>query len=265
MHDFAGNEIIVYLDESASHHKKVTDQVIVVAGYVARLRTWQEFIKGWQSVLKKYKTNYFHFSEWSAASAICRGKRAPFDQFKNNPYRNWSLENLDGFLYELADVAGANDKLPIAGAINLSGFERAIKINQTAQSPLPYDNNIYKYCLNEVFKSFFTETNIQWPDFADKVFFVFDQTHDPKWQKAINEVFSYYRNNDSRIFNFYYADKKVDGNEPLQAADMIAFRARQLVEHFIDGKLKNQKSLDHAIFRNLEASIRKLYPNLERR
>jgi len=64
----------------------------------------------------------FIFTEWRTASAVARKTREPGSTFKNNPYRDWAEQKLDGFLIELAMLAGSGNKLLVGGSVYTKVF-----------------------------------------------------------------------------------------------------------------------------------------------
>ena len=123
-------KIAAYVDESGRHDKtgkqKGSSQ-IVVSGWVDWRDNWSKFCDQWQSILIKYGATEFHFQEWAYASRIVRTGQIPSASFHENPYRGWNLEKLDGFLYELAELAGGGQKLFVGGFISTRDFDEAKK------------------------------------------------------------------------------------------------------------------------------------------
>ena len=219
-------KIVAYADESGTHDKtgsRVGAKEAVVGGFVAWRSDWAKFSETWQAVLTKYDAPYFHFNEWAAASAVVRKKRQHFTDFNKNPYKNWDLPCLDSFLNELAQIAGAGNKILIGGYVDTHKFSKA---KSEGDKLVPSHGDPYKYCLTQFFDSFRTDVQLQWPMWSDPVSFVFDQTDDPVWRKAIIDVFASFQQRDSRFYAVTFADKKAE--LPLQAADMVAYRMRQI-------------------------------------
>src|SRR6266436_1804540 len=124
MGEFVSAEIFVktavYVDEAGKHDKtgkQIGSGCVVVSGWVDWRDNWAEFCIQWQSILDKYHTTKFHFQEWAYASRIVRSGRSPSSSFDDNPYKGWSWEKLDSFLYELAAIAGGGQKLFVGGYI----------------------------------------------------------------------------------------------------------------------------------------------------
>jgi hypothetical protein len=79
--------IAAYLDESGSHDRTGKEKnagQIVVCGWVDWASNWITFNEQWQSILKKYGAEYFHFVEWAEASRVVRNVKKPNSSFDKN-------------------------------------------------------------------------------------------------------------------------------------------------------------------------------------
>jgi len=244
-------KLAAYVDESGRHDrtgKQKGSGQIVVSGWVDRRDNWCEFCGQWQSILDKYSAHYFHFAEWADASATIRTGRNPSSSFSKNPYRGWSLEKLDAFLYELAALAGAGQKIFVGGFISTRDFSEAKKHPEYSRFAPASDP--YQACLNQFFKTFAMEVQQQWPHWKESVSFFFDQNDDKEWNHSVQDAFMAAHNRDSRIAELSFADKKIYPHFPLQAADMIAYRFRQIVENFTDPDIySNPSKLDDLLIK----------------
>jgi hypothetical protein len=252
-------KVVVYADESGTHDKTGKlpgSKFSIVAGFAAFDHTWIKFCRDWEAVLIKYKIPYFHFKEF--ADKKNSAKNPQWD------YYDWSEQKRHDFLMELAKVAGDGNKIPIGGAYNNVEYQKTTENIRSQKLDIPYDKNPHKYCINEFFLSFYGELEILWPSLTAPITFFFDHSDDPEWKAAIHEGFDFYRAKDSRLREISFADKKQKPHLPLQAADMIAYRCRQVMEHYVNNTMAPKiPELDKAIFRNLESSIKRLYPGLE--
>jgi hypothetical protein len=246
-------KLVVYADESGTHDNTGSEKgsrEAVVAGIVAWYDEWARFCQDWQATLDRYEAPYFHFKEWSAASAIVRNKRKPFAQFANNPYCEWDLARLDGFLIELAKIAGSGKKAIVGGYVDTAKF-----LKRKLKGEVLLGEDPYKSCVTEFFERFVGQVQIHWPDFTEPVSFFFDQTDDPRWRHAILDVFYSHRKQEPRFAEIAFADKKRPPHLPLQAADMVAYRMRQIVGKFIDQSMSDlpdkMPELDKALFKNM--------------
>jgi len=66
-------KLVAYVDESGTHSGPGSE-VLIIGGWVALRDEWAQFCKDWQRVLNKHSAKYFHFKEWSEASAVVRKK-----------------------------------------------------------------------------------------------------------------------------------------------------------------------------------------------
>ena len=253
---FAGKlfvKIAAYIDESGTHDRtgaiKGSRQVIVV-GLVAWRDDWAKFCDDWQAVLAKYGVPYFHFSEWALASAVLRGKRAANAAFEKNPYRSLDLKSLDALLHELAAIAGGGNKVMVGGYVNTEKFHKA-KSDPKYRNMIPADGDPYAHCLNQFFERFPFEVREQWRYWKEPVSFFFDQNDDPKWQHSVLEAFQRFQKKDSRLKELVFANKKDAPHFPLQAADLIAYRMRQIAGHFLDYEVPSEMpELDRHLFKS---------------
>lgn len=246
--------LIVYADESGTHDQTGNQQGSqhpVIAGFAAPPSEWSKFCVEWKAVLDAYGAPYFHFREWADASALIRFNRQPSSDSKKNPFYGWDLKQLDKFLITLAKVAARGNKAIIAGSIKLLAFNR-LKAKLALNNPenLELDPYPYKYCMGEFFNVYHRETFRRWGKFNCPVSFFFDQNDNPKWAAAVAEVFGAFKKKDLRMKEVSFADKLQRPHWPLQAADMLAYRIRQLVQNISDERMVLQE-LDDILLNNL--------------
>jgi hypothetical protein len=143
----------------------------------------------------------------------------------------------------LTKLAVKGGKIPILGAADIPAFNMV--------KDLLADKDPYRYCINNFFLMFEDETSRQWGNFKRQVSFFFDQNKS-EWEMAVREIFNMHQKNDSRIATLDFGDKKDPMLAPLQAADLLAHRYRQLAEDFgRTGKFPSQEPLDAVLFKNL--------------
>jgi len=245
---FAGKlfvKVIAYVDESGTHDKSGKLQgssEVVIAGLVAWREDWIKFCESWQSVLNKYAVPYFHFREWTAASRVAGGRIDLSKDFKRNPYQGWTTGCLDAFLFELAEIAGAGNKVVVGGWINTSQFHKAKTDKTINPETVPSGGDPYKHCANQFFKNLSKDILSAWPFWEEPVSIFFDLTDNKGWRHAISDAHDLARQKDPLIKELTFADKKEPDNFPLQAADMVVYRFRQLAERFNKGKFPTQPS-----------------------
>jgi hypothetical protein len=229
-------KLIAYVDESGRHDKtgkqKGSGQIIL-AGWLDWSAKWLVFCSDWRNILEKYQASYFHFTEWADASAVIRKRREASSSFNSNPYKGWSLEKLDNFLYELAAIAGSGDKLIIGVWLPTKIFDGLKKHPEFSNQPLK-SSDPYRQCLHKFFEEFIKDVEKQWRYWKEPVSFVFDQNDDEDWNDAVTSAFTEAKARDSRIAQLTFADKKLSPYLPLQAADMLAYRQRQLLEKMLN-------------------------------
>lgn len=220
-------KIAIYADESGTHDKTGAldgSQVAIVAGFAADVRTWGRLCNDWQVVLRKYTARYFHFYDFAEASRVARGGRRD-STYQWNPYRGWKLEKLDAFLFALARIAGSGNKAYLGGQFDTKGFHA---------TGLPGD--AHEGCINWFYESAVIEMKLKWPNLQKPVSFFFDQTDDERWQRTILSVHNSRRKANPIIGEITFADKKL--HYPLQAADMLAYRMRQISSKYYGHDLK---------------------------
>ena len=76
--------------------------------------------------------------------------------------------------------------------------------------------------------------------------FYFDQNNDDKeWSHAVLHAFETAKAKDTRIAELRFVNSKIPPHLPIQAADMLSYRMRQIVEKFTDPEsLANPSKLD---------------------
>lgn len=242
----------VYADESGTHD--VTGALkgareAVVFGLAAPLEFWGGFSANWQSVLNKHDARFFHFCEWSEASQVARNKRKPRSSFAKNPYRGWSQAKLDDFLLELATLISSSNILPLGQGLYTNVFH-----DEKKDGNIPENLNPYEYCVGKFFDRVVRIIALQRSPWKRvPISFVFDRS-DPQWMSAIAGQF-HAGTTRHRVFRaIAFADKQIA--LPLQAADMIAYRVRQITEQWVDGnKHKPWAELDSLLFKTIFDSL----------
>jgi hypothetical protein len=144
--------IVVYVDDSGTHDptgQQVGSREATVAGIMARREDWNLFCRDWQNVLNKYNAPVFHLSDWLTAAAVAKGTRSPSSSFRKNPYCGWGLDSLNGFILELAAIAGSGNKFIVGGNVYTRKFHEA-----KDKGELPPEAYPYEYCLTEFFNEF---------------------------------------------------------------------------------------------------------------
>ena len=240
-------QLILYADESGTHDKtgmQPGSEVAVIAGYAAKVDSWRKFCKDWHEVLQKYSAPYFHFSEFAEASSVTRRIRSAPSHHHNNPYFDWKIEQLDRFLLELARVAASGSKVPVGGYVDTRGYAQYLEQNTSESLKNPYEGGAWWF-----YDSAVSTIGAKWPKLQGPMDFFFDQTDDAEWRNAITNVHHHWKKRISRIKAISFADKK--DHYPLQAADMVAYRLRQIAGKYCkyDPKVPNSiPELDRLLF-----------------
>ena len=239
--------VIVYADESGTHDpagKQPYSSITIVAGYAAFGDSWDAFARKWHAALDKYhgmdRERYFHFSEF--ANVKNRSKDPTWLWY------GWSPGKRHDYLMELAAVAGDLHGVLIAGALNNPSFHAKMEAVRLESPKLSKDEASKRVWIKQFFLSFYLETRRCWPSLSAPIHFVFDQSEDREWKRAIIDVYDDCRKGDRRFVGVDFWDKKL--YVPLQAADMVAYRLRQTTEHAVTkGALDDFSELDSKLFK----------------
>lgn len=214
--------IVVYIDESGTHDptgNRPGSGAVTISGLVATKEDWVAFDHQWRKILKKYKVCYFHFREQFAAwRVIALGKEAPSD-FQKNPYKNWGKDKLVDFVLELAPLA--------ASKTIVGGWVPTKLYNEDRIAGHPHRHrHPYELCLDHFFNAYFTTIkNKRRSWLRQPVSFLFDWTEDDEWKKTVTARCAFFgKQKIKRMSEFGFRRKHM--HTPLQAADMIAYRAR---------------------------------------
>jgi hypothetical protein len=233
--------VTLYADETGIHDplgQEPGSEVAGVAGYAAWREDWEKFCVEWQAVLDKYAVPRFHFKEYAAVKTW-----GP----KNSewPYAGWSPEKRAMFLNELARIARENTYFSVGGFVNVQEYRRIIPdwFWQGQSHP-------YSLCLKGFFEGVLRQlVKMKWsPERSKRVAFVFDRDQNPQWHDTVLEWYQVTRRKD--IYGRMGTISFADGKEllPLQAADMLAYRARQITSKLVSSKFPVRKnSFDHEL------------------
>jgi Protein of unknown function (DUF3800) len=252
--------ILVYADESGTHDESGLlkhSAFPVIAGFAARKSSWNTFCIQWNAVLNAYGVDYFHAHELKYAESVLAGNFPITPDMAKNHYlsRNWDIPTIQSFRKKLTKIAASGNKIPIAGAVSIPKYV-ANKTPEWNQYP-------YSYAMDHFFSVYFYETKLQWGEFKSDVSFFFDQNNKELWKSNFEDVFSKWQRTDKRICAMAYADKKKYVNFPLQAADLLAHRIRQLAEDHENGCLE-MTPLDQTLLKDLIKSGAIKYPELKK-
>jgi hypothetical protein len=192
---------------------------------------------------------------------VARNVRPPTSQHQKNPYYGWKIDKLNQLLLELAKVSAAGRKVKAAGYIDTKRYAEFVKQNPNA----PLNENPNEGSIWQFYESLLPAIWKAWPTLSGPISFFFDQTENADWRNAIDRIhFSYQKKVDSRVKELTFADKKIAPHYPLQAADMLAYRLRQIGAKFChyDDDIPDQlPEFDRILFGNEYDEFKQLFPN----
>jgi len=253
-------KLVAYDDESGTGGNSV---VIVVGGVIALRDEWVGFCGDWQRVLNKHSAQYFHFREWADASSVIRGTRPANSSFKKNPYKTWSQSKLDEFLIDLAQVVVSENKLVVGGYVPPMQLRdlQANGVTKTTASP-------EELCLRYFFDSTVSTISAERkPLKRQGISFFFDHIENDQSRNIIRNGYNLACKRHTQfksytIVNEGLKERVKNGDVeflPLQAADMVAYRIRQIMENFsnLDFTGPTWDKLDNILFDRMNKSFEK--------
>lgn len=233
-------QVAMYVDETGTHDPTGTEKgatVTGVSGFLAWPHDWAKFCQAWAEVLRDYNVPAFHFSEF--ADRIHGPSRPDW------PYRDWPDEKRKEFLLRLATIAGQYAQFGLSAFFAVSDFNRIIPEWFRKNSAHPYD-----LCLKLFFEALLDQLAARWlPNIDTDVAFFFDQTTSVDWERSVRMIYRGVKESkdaDNRMGSITFADMRKQ--LPLQAADMLTYRMRQVNEKLFAGEPKvTKKELDFAL------------------
>jgi len=245
---------IAYVDESGTNDRKFKAPVStigILSGFVSTPDEWSVFNEAWKAVLKKYDAPYFHFYDFAEASAKIRNPRkSVFSDYEKNPYKNWTLVQLDDFFNECVMLIGSFSVVPFGAQIRTSDFYKFTQCNPQDAYSILFGNNPFGLLHHDFFQHFVSRTQLKWDgNSSDSVVFIFDQTGDVNWIESLKRAFRAYQKQDGRFGRIEFGDKRT--HLPLQIADISAYRTSQVWTNLT--KIQNLKIsiLDKMIVKNM--------------
>jgi len=227
----------VFADESGIHGDA---DVAALGGLMESREYWMSFCHQWRRILRNYDAKYFHYREF----------RPDANKKPGAPYYGWCLEKRRNFLYRLAMLIGKS-AVPVGGGY---ATERNQKLG------------IAKDPFEETISSFYESTlkllSMHWPNYVGRVHFIFDDSTNKEWKRAIDAMHLKYKQMHSRIGLISFGDDKKDPEcLPLQAADFSTMHYRDAVRQAVklEGKpLRDLRLIDFIIQKNLDVQLRGL-------
>ncbi|MGC2304623.1 DUF3800 domain-containing protein [Candidatus Binatus sp.] len=223
--------LTVYADESGIHDKHGLlrgSEVTAVAGYLASRQSWNILSRRWRTALDKYEIETFHMSKY--------WREEP-------PYDKWSSDKRKRFLKTLIKIARDNTWFAIGGMVPTREYDQLLPEQiREGLGELSFDHP-YHFCFAMLFARFleYLRKDIdnrfpRNPGFEEKVAFVFDQQKEfEELAKRGFNVIKKVGDPQGRLGPLTFAASK--DYEPLQAADLLAFYARRILTHQLEGKV----------------------------
>lgn len=222
--------LTVYADESGTHDKHGLlrgSEVTAVAGYLASKQAWDILSRRWRTALREYEVETFHMSEY--------WREKP-------PYDKWSDAKRKRFLKTLIKIARDNTWFAIGGMVPTKEYDQLVPENVKGGADKISLEHPYHFCFTMLFARFLEYLKLdidrrfpRRPGAEEKVAFVFDQQEE--FQELANRGFNLIKkvaDPNDRLGPLTFAASK--DYEPLQAADLLAFYARRILTHKIEGK-----------------------------
>lgn len=234
--------LAAYADESFAEDKPGRIPTSAFGGFVASVTEWEKFNSLWRQVLDDHDaaTFGFHFSKWSMAMAVAKGKR-PTSDFHKNPYRGWEKDKLNSFLFKLAAVAHTRIDGSFGGYLSLKRFNQ-----RKSAGEILIGEDYRDYCLKSCFEALVDTLNYKWRKGSERVSVVWDDTETVSWKKSIVEAYEPFKKNNPSFASITFANDQLC--LPLQAADMVAYRIRQKTDKRYKGERDEMTQLDKILF-----------------
>jgi len=223
--------LTVYADESGTHDKHGLArgaEVTAVAGYLADKQSWKILSRRWRTALDKYDVDIFHMSDY---------------WWGKPPYDKWSSEKQKRFLKTLITIARDNTWFAIGGMVPTKEYDQLLPedVKGGGLGSLSFDHP-YHFCFMMLFANFldYLKRDIdnrfsRKPGFEEKVAFVFDQQEEfEDLAKRGFNIIKKIADPKNRLGSLTFAPS--EDYEPLQAADLLAFYARRILTHQLEGK-----------------------------
>jgi hypothetical protein len=247
--------IVIYADDSGTHSliaKEKGSNIAVLAGYAGFADDWVNFCGRWQTTLNEYKVKIFHFSEFADKKNKSKDSKWP--------YFGWPDEKRHEFLFKLASIAGSRARFPVAASFHLADYhadpniKAELKAKGLNNEQINGAHLVYSGLFADIYDAFFKELKFHHPDFDGSLSFIFDTKQgDAYWEVAANGVSKIHEKSNSKLVAPGFGNTFTD--VPLQAADMIAYRLRQVWENERKKKGKVPAVLDISCFAALDYAL----------
>jgi hypothetical protein len=220
--------LVAYADESGTHDASGIQpggEVAVVAGWVAWKEDWDWFDEEWRQALADYHVPVFRMSDFANEERIARTP--------SSPYHGWDREKRDRFVRDLIVIARHYSVLGIVAGLSIRDYNAVVpeRLRQRVGHPFHFCFQLFFDNLLPLLRNKF-EPPLP-PD--DQVAFFFHQQRQFK-EKALRvfDAIKTLKDTDSRMGGIAFEDE--ERYTPLQAADLLAGRARKMITRQVAGK-----------------------------
>jgi|SRR6185295_18905104 len=227
--------LFIYLDESGTHDKTgrhKTAKLASVGGCIAHVDEWTRLGPLWGKILEDYGVDHFHFAEWSAAHKVAKKLGHPTRDYQKNPFRGLSVGDLEDLIIRIATLLGDANKRFCAGFANTHEIFKAKSTGSVSIGEDPY-----KFCVENCFTEILLCLKESWRQMGESVSVIFDWTDDDNWRSAIEGVYKRHREVNPRFVSIGFHDKKVKEFWPLQVADFITNKGRNIYRKTVEQDL----------------------------
>jgi hypothetical protein len=218
--------VALYADETGTHDptgRSKGAEVMGIAGYLSWADDWASFCDEWRAILEQYQVPRFHFSDFADKT---NGPRR-----KNWPYQGWSEDRRERFLYDLGSVARKRTQFGVGGFFSVRSYDKILPI-WFKRAP----ERQYELCAKLFFEAVLTEIKQRWkaPSVGTRIAFLFDQNTNRRWKNSIHKMFDgikLRKDHDKHMDSIAFVETK--DTLPLRAADLLAYRMRQVVTELL--------------------------------
>lgn len=231
--------LMLYADETSVHDptgQHAGSDFPALSGLVEAKEYWDKFRRQWKVILNDFAAPYFHFKEFGFEAC-----KQP-----NSPYRTWSMEKKQGFIFELAMLI-SESIVPVGGA-----------------SPAKHHYDLgtgidpFEQTADNFFKSLICMLDVHWPRYSGSVALFIEKSGNTRWTVPLAKVHREYQGKDSRIGALVFP-KKGDPlhSEGLQAADLSSKIFRdEAKEYFNNDEKLSAGVLDFILGKNQDPFFR---------
>jgi len=217
----------VYADETGMHDplgREPGSGYAGVCGLFSSVDDWAILGDEWSKVLHDYGIEEFHFKE------IPRRHEDPA-----SPYKTWTDGKIDEFLLALASIVGNRTKFCVSAFFDVCDYNAKIPEWYKKLTPHPYDLSL-KLFFKVMAEEFHKRLE---PTIRGNVGFVFDDTRKTSWKQSIVMWHGFSKHISDSIGSLSFGDSFI--KRQLQAADLLAYRMRQVNETLLRNRTKIPK------------------------